>query len=84
MLHSKFSTSFGDDDVTIFIQHKVNNESRFFGPTFYFDDEGKLLITGNERETFKYVARHIKTTIAKLKKYLEESYEDARIYNQIF
>lgn len=73
MLHSKFSTSFDEDSVTIFIEHKVNEERTFLAPTFYFDEQGNLQIPRNQRETFKYLTRHIKSTIADFKKYLEES-----------
>lgn len=73
MLHSKFSTSYDEDSVTIFIEHKVNNERTFLTPTFQFDDKGNLLIPRNQKETFKYVARHIKSKISVLKDYLEQT-----------
>ncbi len=88
MLHSKFSLSFDLDDqsVTIFIEHKVNNEKTFSSPFFYFDDNGKLIIPPNtergfNRSTFSYLARHIKTKVGTFKKYIEDEYLQERIYH---
>jgi len=86
MLHSKFSTSINieDQSITIFIEHLVNDERNFFNPTFYFDEKNKLKILGHGRkETFKYLARHIKTTINNLTQYLEDQYLHERSYKEL-
>ena len=80
MLHSKFSTSYDEDSVTIFIEHKVNGERTFLSPTFYFDDLGNLLIPDNQRETFKYLTRHIKSTMADFKFYLEDTRQHETLF----
>lgn len=79
MLHSKFSTSFDHDNqlVSIWITHKVNEEMTNLNLNFYFDENGSLEIQEpSKRESFKYLARHVKTTMPKLKNYLENSYQD--------
>ena len=85
MLHSKFSISFDQDTVSIWIQLKVNNEKSFYNPHFDFDEEGKIIIPndrwGYNRESLKLVSRHIKTTLAKLIKYLEDSFQDHKLYD---
>ena len=79
MLHSKFSTSFDHDNqsVSIWITHKVNEEMTNLNLNFYFDESGSLEIKeSSKRESFKYLARHVKTTMPKLREYLEDSYQD--------
>ena len=87
MLHSKFSLSFDTDNqmVSIYIEHKVNGEKSFIAPKFDFDDNGKLIIPPNRvnRETFTYLARHVKTTIAKLKEYIEDEYLREKSYEDL-
>lgn len=91
MLHSKFSLSFDDyaNSVTIFIEVKVNNEKTFLSPSFNFNDEGKIIIAdyvryGYDKETFKYITRHIKSTIKEFKNYLEDSFKDFKINQEVF
>ena len=85
MLHSKFSISFDQDTVSIWIQIKVNNEKTFYNPCFDFDGDGKIIIPsdrwGYNRESLKLVSRHVKTTLAKLIKYLEDSFQDHKLYD---
>jgi len=85
MLHSKFSISFDQDTVSIWIQITVNNEKTFLNPCFDFDQDGKIIIPGDRwgynKETLKLVSRHVKTTLAKLIKYLEDSFEDYKLYD---
>ena len=79
MLHSKFSTSFDHDNqsVSIWITHKVNEEMTNLNLNFYFDENGSLEIQEpSKRESFKYLARHVKTTMPKLKEYLDDLYKD--------
>jgi len=79
MLHSKFSTSFDHENqsVSIWITHKVNEEMTNLNLNFYFDENGFLEIEEpSKRESFKYLARHIKTTMPKLKEYLESLFQD--------
>ena len=80
MIRSKLNISFDENSVSIWIQTKVNNEKTFLNPHFDFDQEGKIIIPsdrwGYNRETLKLVARHIKTTLAKLIAYLEQSFQD--------
>jgi len=80
MLHSKFNTTFDltERSVTIRITHRVNGENHYSAPWFLFDDQGKLILDDNRtrRDSFKYIARHIKTTVSKLKKYIEDSFID--------
>ena len=84
MLHSKFSVSFDQDTVSIWIQVKVNNEKTFLNPHFDFNEDGKIIIPeskwSHNRETLKLIARHVKTTLAKLIKYLEDSFKDHKLY----
>ena len=79
-MHSKFSISFTDHSVVIWIQTEVNNEKTYLSPEYDFDDFGNIIIPqsrwSNNRETLKFVARHIKTTLNKLIIYLENSFED--------
>ena len=85
MLHSKFSTSFDPKErsVTINIEHQVNGERNFFSPTFYFDEKDKLRILGQRKETFKYLARHIKSKNKDFKQYLEDSFLRERSYEKL-
>ena len=87
MLHSKFSLSFDTDNqmVSIYIEHKVNGEKSFIAPKFDFDDNGKLIIPPNRvnRETFTYLARHVKTTVAKFKEYIEVEYLREKSYEDL-
>lgn len=80
MLHSKFNTTFDltERSVTIHITHEVNGENHYLSPWFLFDCQGKLILDDNRvrRDTFKYIARHIKTTMSKLQEYLEKGYEE--------
>ena len=87
MLHSKFSYTFDFDSqsVYIYINHKVNNEWTSICPTFNFDDNGKLIIPPNRvnRETFSYLARHVKTKVATFKKYIEDEYLREKSYEDL-
>tara|TARA_R110000822_G_C14964967_1_gene456571 strand:+ start:47 stop:325 length:279 start_codon:yes stop_codon:yes gene_type:complete len=90
MLHSKFSLSFDLDDqsVTIFISHKVNKEWCSVAPTFYFNNDGKLIIPPNSergynKSTFSYLARHIKTKVSLLKERLEDEYLREKSYEEL-
>ena len=87
MLHSKFSLSFDTENqmVSIYIEHKVNGERSFTAPTFDFDDNGKLIIPPNRvnRETFSYLARHVKTKVATFKKYIEDEYLREKSYEDL-
>tara|TARA_Y100000768_G_C23699900_1_gene550871 strand:- start:34 stop:510 length:477 start_codon:yes stop_codon:yes gene_type:complete len=80
MLHSKFSTSYDarDSSVTIFIQQKVNNENYTISRTFYFDQQGKLILDDPfvSKDSFKLITRHVKSTIPKFKAYLEDGFKD--------
>tara|TARA_R100001460_G_scaffold9049_1_gene22091 strand:- start:12589 stop:12939 length:351 start_codon:yes stop_codon:yes gene_type:complete len=80
MLHSKFNTSFDltERSVTIHITYRVNGENHYLSPWFLFDDQGKLIIDDNRvlKDCFKYIARHIKTTMSKLQQYLEKGYQE--------
>ena len=80
MLHSKFNTYFDHEEklVGISITHKVNEERTNLSLWFYFNDNGSLLVdrNSNVRKSFKYLARHVKTTMPKLKEYLENLYQD--------
>lgn len=80
MLHSKFSTSYdaSDRSVTIFIQHKVNNENQTISRTFYFDQQGNLILDDPylTKDSFKLITRHVKSTIPKFKAYLEDGFKD--------
>ena len=90
MLHSKFSLSFDLDDqsVTIFIHHNVNNEKTLLSVFFFFDEDGKLIIPPNSvktfnKSTFSYLARHVKTKVAKFKEYIEDSYLREKSYKEL-
>ena len=80
MLHSKFSTSYdaSDRSVTIFIQHKVNNENQSLMRTFYFDQQGKLILDDPylTKNSFKLITKHVKSSIPKFKAYLENGFKD--------
>ena len=90
MLHSKFSLSFDIEDqmVSIYIEHKVNNERTFSSPIFYLDDNGKLIIPPNSdrgynKSTFSYLARHVKTKIDHFKEYIEDEYLREKSYEEL-
>lgn len=90
MLHSKFSLSFDTDNqmVSIYIEHKVNNEKTFSSPIFHFDDNGELIIPPNSergynKSTFSYLARHVKTKVDKFKKYIEDEYIREKSYEEL-
>ena len=90
MLHSKFSLSFDIEDqmVSIYIEHKVNNERTFSSPIFYLDDNGKLIIPPNSdrgynKSTFSYLARHVKTKIDQFKEYIEDEYLREKSYENL-
>lgn len=87
MLHSKFSLSFDLDNqmVTIYVEHKVNGEKTFISPIFHFDDNGKLIIPPNRvnRETFSYLARHVKTKVDQFKEYIEDEYLREKSYEEL-
>ena len=71
--------------VSIYIEHKVNGEKSLIAPKFNFDDTCKLIIPPNRgnRETFTYLARHVKTTVAKFKEYIEVEYLREKSYEDL-
>lgn len=80
MLHSKFSTSYdaSDRSVTIRTQFMANNQNQTVSRTFFFDQQGKLILDDldNDRASFLTIAKLVKTTIPKFKAYLEDGFKD--------
>ena len=87
MLHSKFSLWFDleESSVTISIHHLVNNERVPFSTTFYFDKDGNLELPmeRNSNSRLTYLARHVKSTSAKFRKYLEDEYLREKSYEEL-
>ena len=77
MLHSKFSTSYdaSDRSVTIRTQFMVNNEYQTLSRTFFFNQQGNLILD-DDRASFLTISKLVKTTIPKFKAYLEKGFCD--------